>query len=190
MDKKTVRQTILSELRQMSVIDRDQQETALFAHILQAVKENNFNKIALYYGFKPEIQTPKLIESLVKQGVEVYLPRILPERQLSFNQYLGQDQMEVVQKYIHQPLASCPQIECQDLDLMIVPGVAFSTSGYRLGFGGGYYDRILANFEGPTWSMALTPQLVAEEMLALEDHDQALERIILAQNDGVVLYGA
>lgn len=46
-----------------------------------------------------------------------------------------------------------------EIDLLIVPGLIFSSEGYRIGFGGGYYDRFLKDFQGPTVSLAFGEQI-------------------------------
>ena len=65
-----------------------------------------------------------------------------------------------------------------EIDLMVVPGVAFTASGNRLGFGGGYYDRYLKNYKGPKVSMALTTQLAEENEWEPEEFDQRIDKVL------------
>lgn len=61
---------------------------------------------------------------------------------------------------------------------MVVPGVAFTASGNRLGFGGGYYDRYLKKYKGPKVSMALTTQLAEENEWEPEEFDQRIDKVL------------
>lgn len=67
----------------------------------------------------------------------------------------------------------------EQLDLVIVPGLAFTVSGKRLGFGAGYYDRFLEHYAGHTISVALSTQLLDD--LPTENHDQTVQRILYAK---------
>jgi 5-formyltetrahydrofolate cyclo-ligase len=66
-----------------------------------------------------------------------------------------------------------------NVDLVIVPGLAFDiSSNYRVGFGGGYYDRFLANYRGNT--IALVPRAMKFEKADwdIEDHDIKIDKLI------------
>ena len=59
---------------------------------------------------------------------------------------------------VEEPLVQ-QQVEKSEINLLIVPGLIFSSQGYRIGFGGGYYDRFLTTFQGQTVSLAFSEQL-------------------------------
>lgn len=63
-----------------------------------------------------------------------------------------------------------------DIDLLLVPGLAFMNNGYRLGFGGGYYDRFLKLYKKQTASLAFSSQIVSQ--LPVESHDIPVQKII------------
>ncbi|MGN1182680.1 MAG: 5-formyltetrahydrofolate cyclo-ligase, partial [Faecalibacillus sp.] len=67
-------------------------------------------------------------------------------------------------------------IEKKDIDLIVVPLVGYSNDNYRLGYGGGYYDRYLENYKGQTIGLAF--QLQKLDQYLPEDHDIALHKII------------
>ena len=60
---------------------------------------------------------------------------------------------------------------------MFVPGLCFMKNGYRLGYGGGYYDRYLQNYKGMTVSLAFSDQVV--DSLPVESFDIPVEKIVL-----------
>lgn len=75
-----------------------------------------------------------------------------------------------------QPTRSCPGISLIQLDLIVVPGLAFSTGGDRLGRGQGYYDRILAGSTGTRCGVAFTEQIV--DTLPHEAHDVRVDILV------------
>ena len=157
--KQQLRNETLRLMKQIPRQQRDEWQKSLFEKLLNECQEYQCKRIAFYYGFIPEVETVPMIEQLQERGIQVYLPRILPQRQMSFHLFEQKSDLEVVQGKIWQPKAEAPSIEGSELDLIVVPGVVFSTSGDRIGFGGGYYDRYLAKRIYQTVSLVLPVQL-------------------------------
>jgi 5-formyltetrahydrofolate cyclo-ligase len=77
---------------------------------------------------------------------------------------------------IREPSATCPEAPLNRLDLVLVPGVAFDTRGWRLGRGKGFYDRLLSQVCGKTCGVAFDEQIV--EAIPAEPHDVRLNCIL------------
>ena len=77
---------------------------------------------------------------------------------------------------VREPVAACPVVLLNRLDLALVPGLGFDASGHRLGRGRGHYDRLLAGFTGMKIGVAFDFQIVAG--VPREPHDVALDTIV------------
>ena len=77
---------------------------------------------------------------------------------------------------IREPAASCVAIPLEELDLVLVPGVAFDANGHRLGRGKGFYDRLLENFTGKKIGTAFDEQMV--EAVPVEKNDVRMDLIV------------
>lgn len=113
-----------------------------------AVCEAFYNKyfhldcFLLYYSIRNEVNTVPLIERLYKENKRVYLP-VVRNKDMIFKRFCGFDNMAAGAFGIPEPLGNelneAPQIIC-------VPGVAFDKECNRIGYGGGFYDRYMANY--------------------------------------------
>lgn len=95
--------------------------------------------------FRSEWNTLALVRHALHSHKRVVLPRVDPASRMLILHGI-EDEMRDVQpgfRGIPEPLASCPLIEPSAIDWVLVPGVAFDTHGRRLGYGGGFYDRLL-----------------------------------------------
>jgi 5-formyltetrahydrofolate cyclo-ligase len=77
---------------------------------------------------------------------------------------------------IREPATGCPEVALGDLDLILVPGVAFDLGGHRLGRGKGFYDRLLANARGVKCGVAFDQQVL--QAVAAEEHDIRMNFIL------------
>lgn len=101
-------------------------------------------------------------------------------RQMTFYAITSFDQLEEGYIGIQEPIeGKATEIKKQEIDLLIVPGVAFTKAGYRIGFGGGFYDRFLADYTGETVSLIATEQLYNN--LPHDEYDQPVNYIITDQ---------
>ena len=120
---------------------------AICAHIAGWQVFQYAQTILTYMPMRAEVDlTPLLARFPSKRWV---LPRIIPEEnhRMVFHPY---DPARLV---IHpfgmaEPAADSPQIGADGIELVLVPGLAYDKSGWRLGYGGGYFDRFLSNFAG------------------------------------------
>jgi 5-formyltetrahydrofolate cyclo-ligase len=77
---------------------------------------------------------------------------------------------------IREPMDTCVAIPVNDLDLVLVPGLAFGLDGHRLGRGKGHYDRLLQNFTGKKIGIAFDEQIV--EVVPSESNDVRMDEIV------------
>lgn len=94
-----------------------------------------------------------------------------------FRQITNFDQLETVYMSLREPIpALTVETEANEIDLLFVPGVAYTRRGERIGYGGGYYDRYLLQYEGKTLSLAFDFQIVS--YIPTESFDQNVQKII------------
>jgi len=79
---------------------------------------------------------------------------------------------------VREPAAAQPTIPCATLDLILVPGLAFTCDGRRLGHGGGYYDRLLAARAPHTATLGICFDLQLVPDLPCEPHDQRVDAVV------------
>ncbi|MCW2255471.1 5-formyltetrahydrofolate cyclo-ligase [Providencia alcalifaciens] len=107
-------------------------------------------RVALFLSFDGEIDTHPLIAALWQQGKEVYLPVLHPfnRHNLLFLRYMPETQLVKNHFKIDEPPLDVTNVlPLNQLDIMMIPLVAFDEQGQRLGMGGGFYDRTLANWQ-------------------------------------------
>jgi 5-formyltetrahydrofolate cyclo-ligase len=120
--------------------------------------------VMLYWSFGSEVPTGRLIERLHERGATVALPRIegaglVPVR------FAPGDPTEPTSFGAREPADGLP-IAPARLDVVAVPGVAFDGAGRRVGYGGGYYDRLLPATRGVAVAVAFDVQVLGEDLPA------------------------
>ncbi|GAB3795509.1 5-formyltetrahydrofolate cyclo-ligase [Virgibacillus kimchii] len=123
-------------------------------------KEAKTIGITIAQGF--EWDTKPLIEAGWKDRKTVAVPKCSPKgKKLTFYQLEDYSQLEVVYYNLMEPKPEeTVRITKQDIDVLFVPGLLFDRQGYRVGFGGGFYDRFLIDFPNKTVSMLHSSQLM------------------------------
>jgi len=142
-----------------------------FAYLATSLEFQRASHIASYISYGDEPSTSELNSALLKDGKSLYLPRIIGKN-LQWVQWQG-DQSQLLpsklSKNILEP--SGPAISDHSvIELIVVPALRIDRTGYRLGQGGGFYDRALSQVEA--WSVGLIhPDEISSEDLPREDFD-------------------
>ena len=137
--------------------------------------------IGITVSKEPEVDTYQIIRRAWESGKQVVVPKCHPkEKKLSFRTLTDFSQLESVFYGLFEPIVDQTiEIKPEEIDLLIVPGLAYTSEGYRLGFGGGYYDRFLTGFNGKTMSLAFHFQVIPQ--FDIEKHDIPVSKIITNQ---------
>lgn len=146
----SIRQQIRQKRQQLTKSQQQQAAQYISQQVLTDPKVQSAQTIALFLSFDGEIDTMPLIQQLWQRGKQVYLPVLHPfnRHSLLFLAYTPTTQLIKNRFNIQQPALDVQQVlPLNQLDIMLIPLVAFDLIGQRLGMGGGFYDRILAGWQ-------------------------------------------
>ena len=158
--KEQIRQNMIKSLKNFDFSKKKQQTDTILADLLNSKVWKEAQKVALYMAEEIEFDLKLLFAQADK---EILIPKTLPKRQMIFVKY-DKDKLERTKYGLLEPISAQAEVP----DLILVPGLAWNAEGYRIGFGGGYYDRYLADFSGQTVSVCYDFQNVEFEP---ETHD-------------------
>ncbi|GIW48315.1 MAG: 5-formyltetrahydrofolate cyclo-ligase [Deltaproteobacteria bacterium] len=127
------------ELEQERVVRYSQVITELLTR-LRIFKEAK--RIALYHPIKNEVETRGIFKKARSQGKEIYFP-LVRDSGLEFHKVNSLCELRPGKFGILEPSTNSSKLPIERLDVLVVPGVVFDYQGRRIGYGGGYYDRIL-----------------------------------------------
>jgi 5-formyltetrahydrofolate cyclo-ligase len=136
--KELLRRTLRAERSALGVADVRAASEACCRHVAPLLGAARM--VAVYSGARGEIDPAPLLPELRARGVEVAWPRVADERSIYFH---TADGLEPGRFQLQEPPAGSPRVAPDDIDVMLVPGVAYDDHGHRLGQGRGYYDRYL-----------------------------------------------
>lgn len=135
--------------------------------------------IFCFVSFRSEVNTINILETSISGGKTIAVPQIdlkTGEMKAKIIKDLEKD-LCPGEYGIREPAALCKEADYSMLDLIIAPGLAFTLTGARLGYGGGYYDRFIQkNCNIPVCALAYNVQIV--DYLPLKEHDIPVDYLI------------
>lgn len=145
----------------------------------------NSRVVALYKAINGELSCEKVAEILKAQGKIICYPRVKGD-QMDFYKVTSDNDFTTGSYGLQEPKSGCDLIAPEDIDVILVPGIAFTESGERLGQGGGFYDRYLnackeAGHELYTVGLCYDFQIYSA--LPTEDHDAGVDTVLAVVTD-------
>ncbi|MGG6310617.1 5-formyltetrahydrofolate cyclo-ligase [Paenibacillus macerans] len=194
--KRELRQRMLNIRAHIPEEVRTEQSTAAGLHaegdVLGPLRERRGGKLNVfcYASFRDEPDTRPLMASCIARGDRLLAPKVGANRSLSLHELSGQADLVPGTWGIPEPAGHTPVWPPElypDIDVIIVPGLAFDLNGGRIGFGAGYYDRLigeLARRSGGAGRVLLgalaLEELIAPAAIPLEAHDFRLDLLFTA----------
>ena len=176
LSKAHIRKAMKEAVAAISAQERERREQVLATDISRLL-EQKVGVVALYMAMPDEIGTNALIEMLSSKGWRIVVPAVCGG-EMDFFDYnaasLHEGQWGIFEPEVKNAICA------EDIDIMIVPGRAFTKEGHRLGRGKGYYDRFLARqgFHAQTIGVCFKEQIVEE--LPSEPHDKIMGIVLSA----------
>ncbi|EOV9526319.1 5-formyltetrahydrofolate cyclo-ligase [Bacillus cytotoxicus] len=177
-EKIQLRKRMLKHMHSMT----QEQRKALSEQIADSLYEQREWKeaetIGITLSMDHEVNTYVIIEKAWQEGKKVVVPKCNRKtRTMTFREIMNWDQLETVYMNLREPIPTVTkEVKVNEIDLLFVPGIAYTRRGERIGYGGGYYDRYLATYEGARVSLAFDFQIVDD--IPIEPFDQNVEKII------------
>jgi 5-formyltetrahydrofolate cyclo-ligase len=181
MNKEEIRRKILKKRLSLSYEDIRDKSRQIFLHLAKTAEYINSQNIMFYVATRSEVQTEEMIKMSIKIAKNVFIPIILSEcLNLSPSKIFDFDiELEKGKKGILEPKKEYYRIfPSKNIDLIIVPGVAFDLSGNRIGRGFGYYDNFLRKVRSSAKIVALAFEMQIVKKIPNDKNDIPVHKII------------
>lgn len=175
MDKTQLRSIIREQKRNMTPEQIDSASHELSEKLMQTECWNTADTVYLYISINQEVRTARLISSALKSGKKVAVPLVVGD-EIVFKYISSHDDLHSGYWNVPEPDESCITADDKDA-LVIMPGLAFDSEGYRLGYGKGFYDRFLSR-EPEHHTIALCYGFQLVDSVPHELHDRVVNEII------------
>ena len=141
-DKKILRKEILEKRNNINLVKKMEMDKKILEQFYESKYYKEAEKIFIYISYDSEINTKVIINRALKDKKKIYVPRTeFKTRHMDAVEITTLDNL-VESKYgILEPKTEEPHIDPNEVDLIVVPGVAFDRNGGRMGYGAGFYDR-------------------------------------------------
>lgn len=181
MNKEEIRRDILKKRHSLLKDYIKNKSRQVFLKLAESVEYINSRNIMFYVATRNEVQTEEMIKTSIKMGKNISVPIILPECiNLAPSKILDFDvELEKGKKGILEPKKEYYRLfPPENIDLIIIPGVAFDLSGNRIGRGFGYYDNFLKKIRSSTKIIALAFEMQIVKKIITDKNDIPVHEII------------
>lgn len=173
--KNQIREEIKEKRRTLSEINRERKSHQIFEKFISLPEIKEAKNILVYVSYGEEVVTHFMIKRLLQTDKVLYTPKVDGDNIIACRLDHWED-LEFGTFGILEPKEVIEIKHPSELDLIMVPGVAFTEKGDRMGLGKGFYDRFLDKCPATKVGLAYDEQIINE--LPIEDHDVPMDIII------------
>jgi 5-formyltetrahydrofolate cyclo-ligase len=178
--KKALRASVIARRDALDAETRRRDSQAITAKLLALPEYRAAGVVCAYASFGSEFDTATFCSDVIAAGKRLLLPRINHAARMLELREVKNLRGDLVAGVwgIREPAERCPNVPLTSVEFLLVPGVGFTATGERLGYGGGFYDRLLAGLGSniPRVAAAFSIQIVDD--LPVGPRDQRVHRIV------------
>ena len=176
MDKKKLREQKIKQLKKINEVPerKKERETDILSQLFESQLWKSAKSVAAVISLGFEFETNEIFARGWQENKRMAAPKSFPKGKMVFYE-TNPDTVHTISAFGVKEPVSTNELTSEELELIIVPGLVFSNSGYRIGFGGGYYDRYLSNYSGNTCSLVFEEQF--QEDWTYESFDIPVARL-------------
>ncbi len=180
MEKKQLRRALVAQRSGMDAAQRESCSRMACERLLQSALWKRASGVLLTVSTPQELDTMPLLQAALGQGKPLFLPKCSGKK-MSFYRLLELSDLRRGAFGLWEPPDETPLVPAPGL-LLVAPAVACDRQGFRLGMGGGYYDRFLKGFEGTTVCLVFEELLF--DFLPKEAHDVPVQ-VVMTQSRAI-----
>ena len=178
-DKKKMRDVILQQRDAMSPAARTSASRAILDKVSTLPQYGKAKMVLTYMGFGTEIDTRPFFERIIADGKIAVLPRVDRATQtLILHSARGMSELLTSKYGILEPGMDAPIVAVSNIDFVLMPGVAFDRNGNRLGYGRGYYDKLVSTANPALVRVAAGFSCQIVDSVPVGPHDKKVDCVI------------
>jgi 5-formyltetrahydrofolate cyclo-ligase len=181
MDERAAKARLRAEMKALRAglpaADLHVHAAAAAAQVLALREWREARTVCLYASFKQELGTTPLLQAALRDGKRLVLPRARPDGTLDLHAIGDLSSLTSSSLGIPEPAAGSPKVAPESVDFFLVPGLAFDDEGRRLGYGAGFYDRLLAQARPTAFSLGYGYEFQVTPEVPTEPHDRLLQAV-------------
>ena len=143
--KKEIRSRLKKQRSLLGADECHNMSHEIYKRLIALELDRDYDNILLYSAIRNEVNTDEYFAYLINKAKKIYYPRVCGD-EMSFYRVRSLDELNCGSFNINEPDMTHEYTEADGRALMIVPGLGFSYTGYRIGYGKGFYDRYLSSF--------------------------------------------
>jgi 5-formyltetrahydrofolate cyclo-ligase len=179
--KSTIRRELLAVRDNLGLESRREKSVLIAARLKEQQEYQAAGTVLFYVSFRSEVATLGMITSALKEGKRVFVPKVDRKAHRLKIYEISDPARDLESGYmgIYEPVEGFTHaVDPAEADLVVLPGVGYDVAGRRLGYGGGYYDRLLETLKGGTGLIGLAFDAQVVEEIPSEEHDRKVSKII------------
>ncbi len=179
-EKKALRERILARRDRVDPATRLDNSRIISEKLLALPAYRAAGLVSAYASIGSEFDTSTLVAAILGSGKRLLLPRVNRAERVLELRLVEDPAADLVPGVwgIREPSEHCPMVPAAEVEFILVPGVAFTAAGARLGYGGGFYDRLLVGLQSNVPRVAAAFELQVVDSLPTGPLDQRVHRVI------------